>query len=150
VADRYTKLHIEKVVWIQADPTAVFDALTSSEEMVEYLPLDKVTSSWRVESELRMQGTANGQVFTDFGLIRVLDRPQAFGYTYWSDNHGTENRPEHHISIKYELKSDAGGTRVVMVQSNLPSQDYRAMMEQVWDGLLGSLKAYVESMRATC
>lgn len=144
-----TKLHIEKVVWIQADPTAVFDALTSSEQMVEYFPLDEVVSSWRVESELRMQGTASGQIFTDLGLIRTLDRPKAFAYTYWSDNHGTENRPEHHVSINYKLEPDAGGTRVVMVQSNLPSEDYRAIMDQAWDGLLRSLKTHVESLRAT-
>lgn len=145
VSINLANLHIEKVVWIKADPTTVFDALTSSEQIVEYFPLDKVTSSWSEDSELCMQGTANGQTFTDYGLIDVLDRPKAFAYKYWSDNHGTENRPENHVSVNYQLQSDGGGTRVEMVQSNLPSQEYWAVMNQAWDGLLNSLKAYVES-----
>ena len=141
-----TNLQIEKVVWIKADPTAVFDALTSSRQIVEYFPLDKVTSSWSVGSELLMQGTANGRTFTDYGLIHLLDRPRVFAYTYWGDNHGTENCPEHHVSVKYQLRVDAGGTRVDMVQSNLPSRDYWAVMNQAWDGLLNSLKTHVESL----
>ncbi len=140
-----TDLRIEKDIWIKADPTAVFDALTSSEQMVKYFPLDKVTSSWRVDSQLTMQGMADGRRFTDYGWIRALDRPTVFAYTYWGDSHGTENHPEHHVSISYHLFPEAGGTRVDMVHSNLPSQDYRAVMNDAWDHLLGGLKAYIES-----
>ncbi len=136
---------IEKVIWIEAGPDVVFGALTSSEQIVEYFPLEIVTSSWRAGDELRMQGTVNGRTFTDYGWIRVLDRPTVFSYTYWSDNHGTANRPEHHVSVSYHLQPEAGGTRVEMVQSNLPSREYQAMMDQAWDGLLSSLKAHVES-----
>lgn len=96
-----------------------------------------------------MQGTANGQRFTDAGVIQSLVRPKLFEYTYWSNNHGTENRPENHVSVQYSLRNEAQGTRVALVQSNLPSLDYYALMNEVWDSLLQSLKAYVESSDPT-
>ena len=139
------ELHIEKEILINATPEAVFDALTMPENIVEYFPLEKVMSSWTVGGELRMQGTADGQRFTDAGVIQSLVRPKLFEYTYWSDNHGTENRPENQVCVRYSLRNDAQGTRVTLVQSNLPSLDYRALMNEVWDSLLQSLQAYVES-----
>lgn len=139
-------LTVEKALWIDALPEAVFDALTSSEKIVEYFPLDRVDSSWSVGSELRMYGTVNGNTFTDFGLIQKLQRPNFFAYSYWSDNHGSENLPENHVSIDYSLWPESGGTRLRMLQSNLPSREYAESMGEIWEGLLTSLKAYVESL----
>ena len=139
------ELQIKREILIGATPEAVFDALTTSERIVEYFPLEKVTSSWTVGGELRMQGTANGEKFTDAGVIRSLVRPKLFEYTYWSNNHGTENRPVNQVSVQYSLRKEARGTRVTLVQSNLPSPDYCALMNDVWDSLLQSLRLYVES-----
>lgn len=140
-----TELSVEKQILINSVPAQVFDALTASEQIVEYFPFESVQSSWSVGSELRMQGTVNGQAFTDYGLIQVFDRPRAFAYSYWSDNHGTENLPQNHASINYRLQSVAEGTWLQLLHSNLPSKEYCSMMNQAWEGLLTSLKAHVES-----
>ena len=136
---------IKKSIVINATAERVFDALTTSAEIVRYYPLEKVTSSWEVGRELRMEGTAEGNKFEDVGMIRRLDRPSCFKYSYWNENHGTENLPENHLTIRYEISKTDAGCRLDVTQTNLPSKSYRDVMEPAWDFLLESLKKYVES-----
>ena len=140
-----SKLSIRKAIRIKASAEAVFDALTSSDEIVQYFPLQRVTSSWQAGGSLLMEGVADGRAFADHGVIRELDRPATFAYTYWSDNHGTDNVSDKHVAIRYSLYPEGAVTRLEMTQSNLPSPEYRAVMEDAWTGLLESLKSHVES-----
>ncbi len=141
-----TAFTIRKELRIDAAREVVFDALTSSEEIVKYFPLKEVVSEWKVDGEVLYKGEVDGAAFTDYGVIEILSRPVIYRYRYWSDNHGTERTPENHISIAYELSEDGGGTMLKLEQSNLPSRELFEMMETVvWDSLLGSLKDYLES-----
>ena len=141
-----TELHIHKRVLIKSDPDRVYTALTSSDEIVNYFPLKKVTSEWVVGADLIMHGDVDGVPFTDHGKIEVLNPAEQFRYRYWSDNHGTENKPENWITIDYRLSAHPDGTELALQQRNLPSADMRGMMEPVWDVLLGALRDYVEQM----
>lgn len=135
---------IKKHVNIQATPEAVFDALTSSADIVRYFPLKQVTSEWKAGGEILLDGEVNGHAFRDHGLIEVLSRPHQFRYSYWSDNHGTERTPENYLTIDYRLSATDRGTRLEMEQSNLRSEDMFQVMKTVWDHLLTSLASYVE------
>lgn len=138
---------IRKSVYIDAKPEAVFDALTSSDDIIRYYPLKKVASEWTVGSEILLDGEVNGNTFRDYGLIQVLSRPSQFKYSYWSDNHGTERAPENYLTIDYRLSSKQQGTQLDLEQSNLRSEEMAKVMDSVWDYLLGSLVEYVESRR---
>lgn len=136
---------IKKSVYIDAKPETVFDALTSSGDIVRYFPLKKVTSEWKVGSEIILDGEANGNAFRDYGLIQALSRPNQFKYSYWSDNHGTERTPENHLTIDYRLSAKQQGTNLELAQSNLRSEEMFRVMDTVWDHLLCSLAKYVEN-----
>ncbi|HMO51298.1 MAG TPA: SRPBCC domain-containing protein [Kiritimatiellia bacterium] len=137
-------LTIRKSVYIDAKPEKVFDALTSSEDIVKYFPLKKVTSEWKVGSEILLDGEVNGNSFRDYGVIEALSRPRQFKYSYWSDNHGTERTPENHLTIEYRLSEEPQGTRLNVEHANLRSEEMFRVMDAVWDHLLQGLAKYVE------
>jgi len=134
---------IKKSVYIGAGPEAVYDALTSSDAMVRYLPIKKVTSEWKVGGELLLDGEIDGTQFRDHGLIEILSRPTHFQYTYWSTNHGTARLPENQSTISYRLSPKHGGTQLDLEHSRLRAEQKR-IMTTVWEALLGSLRKYVE------
>lgn len=135
---------IEKNIIINAAPSVVFDALTNSEKILQYFPLNEVISDWKVGSEVLFKGTVNGADFTDYGKIEQLTPNKIFQYTYWSDNHGTERTPENHLTICYSLSATEQGTQLKMEHKNLISAEMHAQMLGVWDFLLSSLKDYAE------
>ncbi|MFM7423499.1 MAG: SRPBCC family protein [Elainella sp.] len=140
---------ITKKLWLNASPAAVFEALTSSDKIVQYYPLTEVSSTWQPGGEILLKGRSGDQDFTDYGTIEVLLPNQQFQYRYWSDNHGTERLPENHLTICYGLEPADFGTRLKLEQQNLQSEAMYLQMLQVWDLLLANLKAFVESSGST-
>ena len=137
-------LVIAKFRTISAAPDAVFTALTSSDEIVRFFPYEAVESTWGVGAEIRLHGGADGTPFTDFGTIEVLERPTAFQYRYWSDNHGTERTPVNHLRIRYDLSAEGAATKLAVTHFDIRDGGYRAMMAGAWDMLLEGLAAYAE------
>ncbi len=131
---------------MRAPRELVFDALTNSDAIVRFFPLSEVVSDWRVGGEVLYRGEVDGNYFTDFGIIEKLTRPHEYQYRYWSDNHGTERLDENYSTIHYRLLREKDGTVLKPEQRNLPSKAlFDIMNELVWDSLLESLRAYVES-----
>ncbi len=137
-------LVIEKTVLITAPANVVFEALTDSKKIIQYYPLEKVITDWQVGGEIICQGINEGKEFTDYGKIEILEPNQQFQYSYWSDNHQTENIPENYLTICYTLESVEDGTIVSLKHSNLQSYTMYNSMLGVWDFLLDSLKNYTE------
>lgn len=136
---------IEKSIYIDASPDAVFHALTSSMDIVRYFPLRKVTSEWEVGGEILLEGEADGAAFRDYGVIEAMSKPNQFKYSYWSDNHGTERTPENYLTIDYRLEPNQRGTTLNLKQGNLRAREMFLAMDAVWDHLLSSLAKYVET-----
>ena len=129
---------IEKNLFINAPAKLVFAALTNSEKIVQYYPLQEVISDWQVGSEIICKGSANGENFIDYGKIDVLIPNEKFQYTYWSDNHGTKRSPENHLTICYSLVEVENGTTLKLEHQNLKSQAMYSQMLNVWDFLLAN------------
>ena len=141
-------LVIEKLVEIAAPPETVFTALTDPEQIVRVYPLKKVESDGHTGGGIRLHGEVDGQSFIDHGRIEAFEAPRLFAYSYWSDNHGTERRPEFHMSIRYELRPTSTGTNLTMRHANLLTAERHAQMHGAWDFLLGELKRYAEERSA--
>ena len=137
---------IQKEIQLDASIERVFSALTNSEEIPRFFPLNEVNCNWQVGSEVLYHGEINGNKFTDFGVIEKLEPPNFYSYRYWSDNHGTERIGENYMRISYSLQRAAGGTLLKVSQTNIKSPElYELMNSQVWSYLLSSLKKYLES-----
>lgn len=137
-------LSIEKEIFIEAKPSTVFEALTNSEKIIQYLPLKEVISDWKVGSEVLYKGELEGVPFTDFGTIDILEPNEKFQYTYWSTNHGTERLPANHLTICYSISNSENGTLLKVEHTNFKSEEMHTVMLNLWDFLLGSLKGFVE------
>lgn len=137
-------LTVQKVIQINASPIAVFDAISDPNKIVQYYPVDAVRSDSRSGGQIIFEGKVDGHAFTDYGVIDIFVPPCEFGYSYWSDNHGTERLPENHMTIRYLLSGTEQGTRLILEHKNLLTEERRNMMTSVWDFLLAQLKSYVE------
>ncbi|MBD2090072.1 SRPBCC domain-containing protein [Microcoleus sp. FACHB-1515] len=137
-------LTIKKTVSIHTPPSVVFDALTTSEKIVQYYPLKEVTSTWKVGDEIFLKGAIEDLDFTDYGRIEILLPNEKFQYSYWSDNHGTERTPKNYSTICYTLHETDSGTKLEMEHQNLKTEEMYLKMLDVWDFLLSSLKDFVE------
>ena len=135
------KFKIEKQIIIHKSIELVFEALTNPELIVKYYPLNKVTCNLQVGGEIICQGDG----FTDYGKIEILEPNHKFQYSYWSDNHGTENLPENYLTICYLLQEQEQNTLLSLTHNNLQSESMYSQMLEVWDFLLASLKQFLES-----
>lgn len=143
-----TTTSIEKTILINAPANEVFDALTDSDKIIQYYPLEEVFSNWQVGSEIIGKGIFNGESFTDYGKIDALLPNEKFQYTYWSTNHGTEQTPQNHLTVCYSLCETNATTTLKLEQNNIQSEQMYLQMVQVWDFLLSNLKKFVEENRA--
>ena len=84
-----SRLSVKKEIFINNPPEEVFKILTDSNEIIQYFPLKKVISNWKIGSEILLKGEIDGNEFTDYGKIDKLLKNKIFQYSYWSDNHGT-------------------------------------------------------------
>jgi catechol 2,3-dioxygenase-like lactoylglutathione lyase family enzyme/uncharacterized protein YndB with AHSA1/START domain len=145
LSGNFFMLEIRKTIAINASRERVFSALTKSDEIPQYFPLNSVESDWQAGAEVLYKGEIDGATFTDFGVIETLVSPSNYTYRYWSDNNGTERTPENHITISYELSTKDGLTMLTVAQSNIRSSElYAQMNDVVWDHLLSALKQHVE------
>tara|TARA_B100001094_G_C18195716_1_gene810746 strand:- start:8865 stop:9302 length:438 start_codon:yes stop_codon:yes gene_type:complete len=139
------KKGIHKNIVIRARPEELFEALTSSDQIVQYYPVYKVESSWRVGEPVIYQGFFQDIDFVHNGYIEKLIFPYTYQYKYWSDYHGTENILDNYISISYIIKPIKNGSHLFIKQKNIPAGNFFNYMNKVgWDSLLRSLKKYIE------
>ena len=139
-----TGLTINKTINIMADKSKVWEALTNSNIIKQYLFGAEVNSDWKVGSKIIYSGNFDGIEFRDEGIINVLDFEKVFQYSYWSANHGTENIPENHVVISYDIISTDTGTTLELTQKNYKSKEIAEGMNYIWDLILGNLKKLIE------
>ncbi len=135
---------INKEIKVKAHKSEVWKALTTPELITHYLMGAHVLSDWKVGSKIVYQGNFNGIDFRDEGIIDILDVERRYQYSYWSKNHGTENKPENYVSISYMIMDDNDGVIIKLTQSNYKSEKIAKSMEYIWDLILGNLKMYLE------
>lgn len=139
-----TTFSIHKTLLINASPSAVFDALTNSDKIIQYYPLKEVVSTWEVGCEILLKGSNERKDFVDYGEIEILAINKQFQYRYWSDNHGTSRTLENYLTICYTLHEVDDGTHLVLEHKNLKSEKMYSEMLSVWNFLLSNLKDFVE------
>jgi hypothetical protein len=65
-------------------------------------------------------------------------------HTHWSDVSGTPDRPEHYQEVSWALSARNGTTELTVVESNLPSEEAKAISAQSWRTALDNLKDLLE------
>lgn len=80
-----------------------------------------LVTDWQVGSPVYWRGQWNGQSYEDKGTVPALEPGELLKVTHWSPMGGTEDAPENHHVVTYELTRAGGVTGVVVTQSNNPT-----------------------------
>ena len=127
---------------IAAPPEKVFDAFTQAETLARWFaPSDEDTCivhaldarvGGRYRFELKHGG---GNVHVVGGVFEEVTRPRRLAYTFkWENN---PDFGESRVTVQFE--KTATGTRLVLIQEQLPSAEARDAHTQGWNGSLDRL-----------
>ena len=131
-------------VTIDATPERVFRALTSAEELPNFLPeFKQVTFDARLGGEYEFRGTGDdGSTFSTRGKITEFDPPRRLAYTWrWQE----WDFPE--TTVAFTLEPVEGDTKVSFLHSGFTTEleESRVDHESHWKDNLQSLKSSVEA-----
>lgn len=129
---------------INAPPSKVWDALTKPELVKQYFFGTQVTTDWKVGSPVTYTGEWEGKKYVDKGKVLEVVPEKLLVSTYWSAFSGLPDTSENYKTVRYELSSEGGGTRVVVTQDNNATQADADHSEQNWKTVLEGMKKLLE------
>lgn len=129
---------------IHAPATKVWEALTKPDMIKQYLFGTKVTTDWRVGSLITYEGVWEGKAYRDKGKILQVEPGKLLVSTFWSALSGLPDAPENYQTVRYELSTENGGTRLTITQDNNATQEDANHSTQNWNMVLDGIKKLLE------
>ncbi len=130
---------------INAPREKVWEALTNPQLIKQYLFGTEVTTDWQVGSPITYKGTWEGKAYEDKGVVLENEPGKLLVSTFWSSLSGVPDLPENYQTVRYELSSENGGTRLILTQDNNDSEESAQHSEQNWNMVLEGLKKLLEA-----
>ena len=131
---------------IPAEPSAVWETLTSREGMKAYMMGADVDAEWRVGGRIAMRGEFNGKAYEDHGEVRSFEPRRRLSYT-----HTSSAAPDQTHLVTIELRPSARGTEVRVTQAPGEVVDAEAdaknksQYEKTWAAMLEGLEKAIEN-----
>ena len=122
----------------------VWEALTVPNLIKQYLFGTEVTTDWQVGSPITYKGTWEGKTYEDKGVVLENEPGRLLVSTFWSSLSGVPDLPENYQTVRYELSSENGGTRLTLTQDNNATQEDAEHSEQNWNMVFAGLKKLLE------
>ncbi len=137
-----TSLRVSRI--IKADRQAVFKAWTEADKLKDWAcpeggtVLDsQVDLSVGGRYSIQMK-TAEGEIYTAFGVYREIERPARLVYTWdWEE----ESHKVGETLVTVEFNDLGGSTEVVLAHELFPSVEAKTAHEQGWTSCLDRLQA---------
>ena len=129
---------------INAPRSKVWEALTLPDLIKQYLFGTEVTTDWNAGSRITYKGIWEGKPYEDKGKILQVEPEKLLVSTFWSALSGLPDVPENYNTIRYELSSEDGGTRLSIIQDNNATQQDADHSAQNWQMVLDGLKKLLE------
>jgi uncharacterized protein YndB with AHSA1/START domain len=131
-------------ITINAPASRVWDALTKPDLIKQYLFGTEVTTDWRVGSPITYQGTWEGKAYKDKGKVLQVEPGKLLVSTFWSSLSGLPDVPESYNTVRYEVSTEGGATRLTITQDNNATQEEANHSEQNWKIVLYGMKKMLE------
>src|SRR5690554_3376164 len=131
-------------IHINAAPDKVWDALTNPELIKQYFFGTEAESDWKEGSPLIFRGEWQGTSYLDKGKIVEVVKDVRLRHTYLSSFSGLEDKPENYANITYELFPENNGTKLIVVQDNIKTEDAKNHSEDNWHIVLKGMKELLE------
>jgi uncharacterized protein YndB with AHSA1/START domain len=138
-------LTAKATITINAPTSKVWDALTKPNLIKQYLFGTEVTTDWQVGSPITYRGQWEGKTYEDKGKILQIEPGKLLVSTFWSSLSGLPDVPENYNTVRYELSTEGGSTRLTITQDNNATQEEADHSEQNWNMVLDGIKKLLES-----
>ena len=132
-------------VTINAPKADVWDALTNSAKVKQYMHGTEMSTDWKEGSSISWKGEWKGKSYEDKGSVLEVEPQRLLRYTHWSPMGGSEDKPENYHTLTFELAGNDGKTILTLTQDNNPTQEEAdKMARDNWAPVLEGLKATAE------
>ncbi len=132
-------------VTIRAPIEEVWKAITTPDLIKRWFFGVDTETDWQVGSALVHRGEWQGKPYEDTGTILRSEPPTTLVHSHWSPASGLPDRPEHYQEVTWSLSDRDGETVLTVAETNLPSQEAKAISERSWKAALTNLKEQLEA-----
>ena len=132
-------------VTIRAPIEEVWKAITTPDLIKRWFFGVDTETDWQVGSALVHRGEWQGKPYEDTGTILRSEPPTTLVHSHWSPASGLPDRPEHYQEVTWSLSDRDGETVLTVAETNLPSQEAKAISERSWKAALTNLKGQLEA-----
>jgi uncharacterized protein YndB with AHSA1/START domain len=129
---------------IDATPETVWNALTDPKQIKKYFFGTDTHTSWEPGTSVRFTGEWEGKSYEDKGTVIENIRNKKLTYNYWSSMSGMEDKPENYANITYEIQPEDNGTKLTVIQDNIPDEKMKEHSAENWRMVLDGLKKMLE------
>jgi uncharacterized protein YndB with AHSA1/START domain len=133
-----------KAVTINAAPDRIWEALTTPEQVRQYMFGAEVVSDWQQGGPIVYRGMWDGKPFEDKGTILAIDEPVLLKTSYYSPLSGKPDTPENYAEVTYLVSRDGKASKLTVTQSNIPTAEGLAQSESNWAMTLVAIKRLIE------
>jgi uncharacterized protein YndB with AHSA1/START domain len=131
---------------INAPAARVWKALTDPAEVKQYLfGTNMIVSEWKVGGTILYKGVWQGKEYTDKGNILKYEPEKLLVTSYWSGLSGKADIPENYQIVSYSLSPAPGGTRLIITQENIVTEESKKHSEANWVMVLTGIKKLIEA-----
>ena len=127
-----------------ATPGRVWEALTTPEQIKQYLFGTDTTTDWKVGSPIFYRGVWEGKSYEDKGVILACEPKKKLVTSYWSSFSPLPDAPENYQKITYELQALGNQTELIITQTGPSTPETQAHSESNWRTVLDSMAGIVE------
>lgn len=131
-------------ITLNASPERVWEALTTPEDIKQYLFGTNAKSDWKEGSSVTYTGEWEGKKYEDKGTVIKAIPNQLLHTTYYSSMSGKEDVPENYADVIYQIETAGGQTILTITQSNNADEKSRDHSQENWGIVLQGLKKVVE------
>jgi uncharacterized protein YndB with AHSA1/START domain len=134
-----------QTVTIDAAIDDVWKALTTPSSIEQWFFGVQTETDWQPGSSIVHTGEWQGKPYQDKGTIVRIEPPSLLVHTHWSPTSGLPDEPDNYEEIRWELAERDGDTELTLRETNLASEESKAVSEQAWTTVLSNLKQLLES-----
>jgi len=144
------KNYFKTVRLINATPKTVWQTLTDSDLVKQYMFGSMIESNWEIGSSITFYIEKDGErIDAVYGKIEKLEPHSSFRHTLYPPNAEYPNIPENHIYVEYTLKENNGKTELSIEQGGFETaadgEKRYTDVKNGWDVVLPSLTKVAEA-----